>query len=73
VELRGRLHAESQYGARGPREHPMKVLIALEVHPGEKLPVSAAAARPWPSASSFCLLHSNVPLNPPMLIPRLFA
>ena len=46
MELRGGLHAESQYGARGPREHPMKVLIALEAHQGEKLPVSAAAARP---------------------------
>ena len=51
----------------------MKVLLALEVHSGENAAVSAAAARPWPVGTSFCLLHSNVPLTSPMLVPRLFS
>ena len=51
----------------------MRVLIAQEAHSGERVSVTAAAGRPWPAGTSFCVLHSNVPLTPPMLVPRLFA
>jgi len=50
----------------------MKVLIPLEMAPGEASAVKVAAARPWPPGTTFCLLNISVPLCPPLVVPRVF-
>src|SRR5215813_8348908 len=50
----------------------MRVLIPLDVRSGNGKAVNAAAARPWPNGTAFCLLHVLVPATPPMVVPRLF-
>jgi nucleotide-binding universal stress UspA family protein len=35
--------------------------------------VKAAAARPWPPGTSFCLLNISVAMYPPRIVPRIFA
>src|SRR5262245_19088214 len=56
----------------GKKELDMRVLIPLDVRSGNGKAVSAAAARPWPNDTAFCLLHVLVPVTPPMVVPRLF-
>jgi nucleotide-binding universal stress UspA family protein len=48
----------------------MRVLIPLDVRSGDSHAVHAAATRPWPDDTAFCLLHVLVSPRPPM--PRLF-
>lgn len=50
----------------------MKVLIPFDVSPGDGAAVKAAAARPWPPGTSFCLLNVIVAMYPPLLVPRVF-
>jgi nucleotide-binding universal stress UspA family protein len=50
----------------------MKVLIPHDVASDEAAAVKAAAARPWPAGTTFCVLNVNVPLTPPLVVPRLF-
>jgi nucleotide-binding universal stress UspA family protein len=58
--------------SRNFEELEMKVLIPLEMTPGEASAVKVAAARPWPSGTIFCLLNISVPLYPPLVVPRVF-
>lgn len=50
----------------------MKVLIPVEVASDESAAVKAAIARPWPSGTTFCLLHVVAQMYPPLLVPRVF-
>jgi len=49
----------------------MKVLIPLDLL-GDAAAAKAAAARPWPPATSFCLLNISVAMYPPLVVPRVF-
>ena len=50
----------------------MKVLIPFDVSPGDGAALKAAAARPWPPGTSFCLLNIRVGAYPPLVPPRVF-
>lgn len=50
----------------------MRVLIPLDVRSGKGTAVNAAAARPWPIGTAFCLLYVLVPATSAMAVPRLF-
>lgn len=50
----------------------MKVLIPSDVTSGDGAAVKAAAARPWPPGTSFCLLNISVAMYPPLIVPRVF-
>jgi len=49
----------------------MKVLIPLDLL-GDGTAVKAAATRPWPAGTSFCLLNISVAMYPPLIVPRVF-
>jgi nucleotide-binding universal stress UspA family protein len=50
----------------------MKVLIPLDLTSSNGAAVEVAAARPWPSGTSFCLVNVPVPMYPPLVVPRVF-
>jgi nucleotide-binding universal stress UspA family protein len=50
----------------------MRVLIPIDVTSSGSAAVNAAASRPWPPGTTFCVLHVVVGVYPPLLLPRLF-